>query len=234
MENQTLSLPGSYLHIQQLLPPPVLQQVHELVRTIPFVDGKATASGAAKEIKHILQADKQAAPLQQVQQLLMQCFSMHPFIQTAIMPKFVVPAVISKYEPGMSYGWHTDSPLMMGEHMPLRVDASMTVFLNDPATYDGGELIIHTDAGYQEFKLNAGDAIIYPTTRLHAVKEVTRGARLAAVTWMQSMVKEADKRELLFQLKYVQERIAAANLQSLENQLLMQVHSNLLRMWAEV
>jgi PKHD-type hydroxylase len=234
MENNSTLLPGTYIHIPKLLSPELLTQVLQLTGQLHFVDGKATASGAAKEIKQNLQADKSSPILPQVQQLVLQALGSHPLIQMGLMPKYVVPPMISKYEPGMSYGWHTDSPIMMGDQAPLRVDASMTLFLSDPGTYDGGELIIHTDSGYQTFKLPAGDAIIYPTTRLHAVMEVKQGIRMAAVTWLQCAVKEAAKRELLFQLKYVQESIAAQNLHSMENQLLMQVHSNLVRMWTEM
>ena len=234
MENSNLLLPGSYLHIPQLLSPQLLSQVLQHAQQLNFIDGKASASGLAKEIKQNLQADKTSPALSQIQQGVLQALGAHPFIQTALLPKQVTPPMISKYEPGMSYGWHTDSPIMMGEQVPFRVDASMTLFLSDPGTYDGGELIIHTDSGYQTFKLPAGDAIIYPTTRLHAVMEVKQGFRLAAVSWMQCAVKEAAQRELLFQLKYVQESIAAQNLHSMENQLLMQVHSNLLRMWADI
>jgi PKHD-type hydroxylase len=234
MENKTIMLPGSYLHIPALLSPEMLRRADELIATCTFVDGKATATGAAREIKQNLQAKPEGSSLQEVQAMIMQAVSAHPMTQAGVMPKFIVPPVIGKYEPGMSYGWHTDSPVMMGSSHPLRVDVSMTLFLSDPSAYDGGELVIHNGSGYSTYKLNRGDAIIYPTTRLHAVNEVTSGTRLVAVTWMQSSVKDAAHRELLFQLKYVQESIARQNLQSMENLLLMQVHSNLLRMWTEM
>lgn len=234
MEQQPAMLPAAYLHLPELLSADMLSVAEQLISELEFADGKSTATGAAREVKQNMQALKGSDKLQQLQELIGNALSANPFFQAAALPQQMVPPVISKYEPGMSYGWHTDSPVMMGQGYPLRVDLSMTLFLSDPSTYDGGELIIHTASGYSTFKLNKGDAILYPTTRLHAVTEVTRGTRLAAVTWIQSMVKEADKRELLFQLKYVQERMALQNLHSMENLLLMQVHSNLMRMWAEV
>lgn len=234
MENQSNFLPGNYIHIPGLLNATVLAHVDQLMAGLNFVDGKATASGAAKEIKQNLQAQPGNSSLQELQQIIMQSCSVHPLVQMAVMPKFMVPPVIGKYEKGMSYGWHTDSPVMMGEGHPLRVDVSMTVGLSDPQSYEGGELVIHNGSGYSSYKLNKGDAIIYPTTRLHAVNEVISGTRTVAVTWMQCMVKEVSHRELLFQLKYVQENTARQNLHSMENLLLMQIHSNLLRMWAEL
>jgi len=234
MENQPTLLPGTHLHIPGLLSADQLNQAEQLLAGITFVDGKATASGAAREIKKNLQAQPGNMGLQQLQNMIMQAVSAHPLVQSAVMPWQMIPPVIGKYEPGMSYGWHTDSPLMMGQVQPLRVDVSMTLFLSDPSEYEGGELVIHTGSGYSTYKLAKGDAIIYPTTRLHAVNEVTSGARTVAVTWMQCMVKDAAHRELLFQLKYVQENIARQNLNSMENLMLMQVHSNLMRMWSEV
>lgn len=227
-------LPGTYLHIPGLLHGDILQQVLALVNELNFVDGKATASGAAREAKNNLQSEPGSPALHTLQNIVMQAVGQHPLIQTAVFPLRMYPPMVSKYGPGMAYGWHTDSPMMAAENQLMRIDSSMTLFLSDPDTYDGGELVIHTESGYVPFKLPKGDAIIYPTTRLHAVNNVTRGTRTAVVTWMQCSVREAEKREILFQLKYVQEAIAQRDIHSLENQLLMRVHSNLLRLWAEL
>jgi PKHD-type hydroxylase len=167
------------------------------------------------------------------QQIVMNALAANPLVQAFALPKFILPPIISQYTPGMNYGWHTDSPIM-GDTHPVRIDMSMTLFLSDPASYTGGELIIHTPTGYVNFKLNKGDAIIYPTTRLHCVNPVTEGVRLAAVTWIQSFIKDTEKRELVMLIKTIQEMIAASNINSTENLMLLQVYSNLVRMWTEI
>lgn len=227
-------IPSSIIHISQLLQPQDLQQVDFLLQQIPFEEGKNTASGAAREVKNNMQATREDNPHKRhLQQIVFNAVATHPLMQAAVMPKNILPPMVSKYSNGMEYGWHTDSPVMTIDYT-IRADLSMTLFLSDPASYQGGELEIHTPSGYVLYKLDRGDAIIYPTTRLHRVRPVTEGERIACVTWMQSLIKETEKRELLFQLKTVQENIAAKDLQSTENVMLMQVYSNLMRMWTDL
>lgn len=229
-----LEIPSSILLVRQLLPAHDLQQADMLLQQIPFEEGKNTASGAAREVKNNMQASREDNPHKRhLQQIVFNAVAMHPLIQSAVMPKNILPPMLSKYQDGMAYGWHTDSPVMTIDYT-VRADLSMTLFLSDPASYDGGELEIHTPSGYVTYKLDRGDAVIYPTTRLHRVRPVTRGQRVACVTWMQSLVKDTEQRELLFQLKSIQENIAAKDLQSPENLMLMQVHSNLMRMWTDL
>jgi PKHD-type hydroxylase len=229
-----MQLPQMMLHIPGLLTPEMLQQLDVLIPQLQFADGKATATGAAAQVKNNLQVSKEAhAAHPEVQQIIARAILTNPLVQTAIMPVRILPPIISKYEQGMHYGWHTDSPLM-GEEFTIRVDASITIFLNPPAEYQGGELVIHSPAGYMQYKLERGDAIIYPTTRLHGVNSVSSGHRLAAVTWMQCAIKNPDQRELLFQLKTTSDTIGTAQPGSTEHLMLMQVYSNLVRMWAEL
>jgi PKHD-type hydroxylase len=229
-----MQLPQMLLHIPGLLSPEVLKQLDEMVPSLQFADGKATATGPAQLVKNNLQVSKDAHQQQPaVQQLIARSIAMNPLVQQAIMPVKILPPIISKYEPGMHYGWHTDSPLM-GEEFTIRVDVSITVFLNAPSEYTGGELVIHSPGGYVQYKLEKGDAIIYPTTRLHCVNGVNSGHRLAAVTWMQCAVKNPEQRELLFQLKAASDGIGNVQGGSTEHLVLMQVYSNLVRMWAEL
>lgn len=229
-----LSIPSSIIQVTQLLKPQDLLQVTTLLQQIPFEDGRNTASGTAKEVKNNMQATRDENPYKrQVQQIVFAAVAGHPLVQTAIMPKNILPPIISKYSNGMEYGWHTDSPVMTIDYT-VRADLSMTLFLSDPETYEGGELVIHTPSGFVNYKLNKGDAVIYPTTRLHCVNPVTEGERVACVTWIQSLVKDTEKRELLFQVKTIQENIAAKDLKSDENLLLLQVYSNLMRMWTDL
>lgn len=227
-------IPSSIIHVKQLLKPEELQQIDFLLQQIPFEDGRNTATGAAKEVKRNMQATREENQNKRhIQQIVFNAVATSPLIQAAIMPKNILPPIISKYQDSMEYGWHTDSPVMTIDYT-IRVDLSMTLFLSDPESYKGGELVIHTPSGYVPYKLNKGDAIIYPTTRLHCVNPVTEGERIACVTWMQSLIKDTEKRELLFQLKTIQEAIASKDLKSTENLMLLQVFSNLMRMWTDL
>lgn len=226
--------PSSILKINGLLNKEQLQKIDELLEKIPFEDGKNTATGAAKESKNNLQASPAENQFRrEVQQIIFSAIAGHPVVQAGVMPKNILPPIISKYNNGMAYGWHTDSPVMTIEYT-IRVDLSITVFLSDPDSYTGGELEIQMPTGNVLYKLNKGDAIIYPTTKLHRVRPVTEGERVACVTWIQSLVKDTAHRELLYQLKTIQENIAAKDLNGPENLAIMQVYSNLVRMWTDL
>jgi PKHD-type hydroxylase len=227
-------LPSSILSIPQFISLDHINEIDQLVPLIEFEDGKSTATGAAKLAKNNLQATKQQNPARQrVQEIIFNTLAQSPLTQMAFIPKAILPPIISKYGPGMEYGWHTDSPIM-SNGQTIRVDLSITVFLSDPGSYTGGELVIHMPTGFTPFKGNKGDAIIYPTTKLHCVNPVTSGERVAAVTWIQSFIKDTEQREMVFQLKSVQESVAQHDPQSTENLLLLQIYSNMVRMWAEV
>ncbi|MEZ5015942.1 MAG: Fe2+-dependent dioxygenase [Flavipsychrobacter sp.] len=229
-----MQIPSSVIQIQQLIQPNELKVIDELITKINFEDGKNTASGAAKLSKNNLQSSRQPTPeYNKAQELIFKAIAQHPIIQAACMPKNILPPIISRYKVGMEYGMHTDSPVMTNQYT-IRVDLSITLFLSPPDSYEGGELVIHTPTGFVPFKLNKGDAIIYPTTRLHCVNPVTKGERVACVTWMQSLVKSTEQRELLLQLKTVQESVGNKNLQSPENLMLLQIYSNLMRMWTDI
>lgn len=228
-------LPSSLLVIPQFLSPAALHEIDGLLPQIPFEDGKNTATGAARDVKHNLQATREPNPQRtRVQEIVFSVLAQHPIVQMAFMPKAILPPIISKYNNGMTYGWHTDSPIMGKDGQTIRVDLSITVFLNDATDYQGGELVIHQPTGFVPVKGNKGDAVIYPTTRLHCVNPVTSGERVAAVTWIQSFIKDTERRETVFQIKSVQEAIASKDPQSTENLLLLQIYSNLVRMWSEV
>lgn len=225
---------SSILQISGLLKQTDLEKIDSLLPKIPFEDGKNTATGAAKESKSNLQASTVENNFRrEVQQIVFSAIAANPLIQAAAMPKAMLPPIISKYNNGMNYGWHTDSPVMTIDYT-IRVDLSITVFLSDPNTYTGGELEIEMPTGNILYKLNKGDAVIYPTTKLHRVKPVTEGERVACVTWMQSLVKDTEQRELLFQIKSIQESISAKDIQSPENLAMLQVYSNLMRMWTDL
>lgn len=232
--NQMLN--SSYLIVPGLLKPMELDFIDRALDSAAFEDGAATASDAAKSVKRNLQLPKQGSPeKQQIGAIALHAIHQSPLIHAALMPKIILQPLISKYEPGMHYGHHVDSPIMSDENgMTIRTDVGMTIFLSDPQTYEGGELEVYTEIGPQRFKLNKGDAIIYPTTAIHGVLPVTSGIRLAAVTWLQCAVRDSAKREILFQLKSTQALVEMRDKNAPENLALLQVYSNLVRMWAEL
>jgi PKHD-type hydroxylase len=129
----------------------------------------------------------------------------------------------------MQYGSHVDDALMSG----MRTDVSFTLFLSDPASYEGGELVIESAAGEDSIKLHAGALVAYPATSLHHVNEVTRGVRLAAAGWAKSLIRDAARRELLFDLDTARRQMFARNGKSSEFDLVSKSFANLMRMWAE-
>jgi PKHD-type hydroxylase len=133
----------------------------------------------------------------------------------------------------MSYGDHVDDPIM-GQDGLYRTDVSLTIFLSDPEEYDGGELVINTPFGEQKVKLNAGDAVLYPSSSTHRVAEVTRGERLVAVTWLQSTVRDPAKREILYNLSQVRETMIQNAGGSKETEQLSNAYMNLMRMWSDI
>lgn len=220
-------------HIPSLLKPEEIILLEPLINKAVFVDGKATASMAAKEVKNNLQVEAGAAGnMDTIRHLLTKAIQSSPFFQAAAQPKKVHPFIISKYTAGKYYGWHVDSPIM-GEP-PIRTDLAMTVFLSDPSAYEGGELMIQTSAGNMAVKPAKGDAILYPCQFLHCVNEIKAGERLAAVTWIQSNIQSAEQRQLLFQLSQVYALLLQKDKQAPEANLLLQSYSNLFRMWADV
>lgn len=224
---------GIYLQVPQLISSEQQKVIDDLLSQSDFVDGKTTATAAAREVKKNTQIDvTDQKTLPYIQQHIIDAINRNPDFQAAVMPRHIYPPLISRYRQGMSYGNHVDSPLM-GSYPSMRVDIAMTVFLSDPNTYEGGELEVQSPAGMLTYKLNKGDAIVYPCTQVHQVKEVTKGVRQVAVTWIQSHVRDAAKRQLLFELYNIHKAISKSGPNSAEANQLLQTHSNLMRMWAD-
>jgi PKHD-type hydroxylase len=221
---------STYLHIPDFLSGSQLSMVEGLSMQAPFEDGRKTASLAAKEVKQNLQIDPSSHQYMALQQIMFDAINQSELLRSVAFPKQVHPFLFSKYEPGMSYGWHVDSPIMGNM---IRTDIAITVFLSNPEDYDGGELELQTATGNMLYKFEKGDAICYPCTQLHRVREITRGERKVAVSWMQSMVRDAEQRRILFEINTVVNDLRKKDIQSAEANRLLQTHSNLLRMWSE-
>ena len=198
-----------------------------------YEDGRATAGGNAALVKKNVQVssdpDRPDPQLKDMQELVLDILWDNNLFMAAAHPKDIKPPLFSKYSEGMQYGLHMDNSLM-GEK---RIDMSITLFLCDPTDYDGGELIIYFPTGERSIKLAAGSAVLYPTTALHRVAEVTRGRRLVAVTWVRSLVRDAAKREILFDLKMARDKLSDQIGKSLEIDLLSKTYTNLLRRWID-
>ncbi|NER49941.1 MAG: Fe2+-dependent dioxygenase, partial [Symploca sp. SIO1A3] len=194
------------LSIAKVLTPEELNLITEQLDAADFIDGKATAGWHARVVKHNTQLTNQATYAQDLKDLVKKALWRNQLFQIAVQPKVIHSILFSRYEEGMSYGRHVDNALM-GNQNKLRSDVSLTVFLSEPSTYGGGELVMETIEGEQAIKLEAGDAIVYPSSFLHRVEPVTEGIRLVAVAWVQSLVRDPQDREILFDLDTVRRAI---------------------------
>ena len=222
------------LRIPSVLDRSELDVVRRMLASAPFVDGKLSAGQVAKRIKHNQEVDRRARELEQLNNLVMGKLVQHPVYRSGSMPLRVAAPYYARYTPGMQYGDHVDDPIMGTDGTLYRSDVSITVFITDPAEYDGGELVVNTPFGAQQVKLPAGDAVMYPSSSLHRVAEVTRGERLVAVTWLQSLVRDPARRELLHELNYVRERMLASAPESEDAKLVNKTYVNLIRMWGDI
>ena len=218
--------------ISDLLSPEAVTAINKTLTQAEFVDGKLTAGWHAKLVKHNQQLKADHEQAIEIKQQIKTALQQHPLFQAAVRPKAIHSILLSRYDVGMSYGTHIDNALM-GNTTHWRSDVSFTVFLSEPETYGGGELVIESADDERDYKLAAGSALLYPSTALHRVEPVTKGVRLVAVGWVQSYIREAHKRELLFDLETVKRRQFAQTGKSPEFDLLTKSIANLLRLWAE-
>ena len=216
------------LVIQALITPVEAQVLREAATELAFDDGRKTAGRFAAAVK----ANDQASPSPELDAVLAKvgaALAGNTVFRSAARPKALTRLILSRYRQGQTYGLHVDDALMQG----LRTDLSFTLFLAEPASYDGGALIIEDSFEARAIKLNPGDMILYPSTTLHRVEEVTRGERLAVVGWAQSLIRSADQREILFDLDRAIDTIHTQDGKSTLCDSLTKTRSNLLRLWAE-
>jgi PKHD-type hydroxylase len=206
--------------------------VQSQLSTATFVDGRLSAGLAARQVKQNEEASLAADELNRLNNIVMGSLVQHPVYRQAALPLKVASPYYARYTEGMSYGDHVDDPIMQVD-ATYRSDVSITVFLNDPAEYDGGELVIRSTFGENAVKLTAGDAVMYPSSSVHHINPVTQGVRLVAVTWLQSLVRDAAKRELLYELNQARESLLESNPESEETRKIDRSYVNLVRMWGE-
>lgn len=221
--------------ISKVLTADELAAILDTVATGNFVTGKSTAGYRAKRVKENEQLTKSSCQSQALHEILLTALTRNTQFQAIALPKRVHKPLFSRYSVGMQYGKHNDDALMdKSNPQALRTDLAVTVFLNDPDAYDGGELCIDCSLGEQAIKLPAGDAIVYPATTLHRVAPVIRGERLVAVTWVQSYIRSGEQREILFDMDKIRRRLDQSAPKGEETDLAHKTYANLLRQWAEV
>lgn len=210
-----------------------LRVVHGLLARSAFVDGRLSAGAMASRVKRNEEVSVEAGQLEQLNNIVMGSLVPHPLYKAAALPYRVASPLYARYAQDMEYGPHIDDPVM-GDGPRYRSDIAMTVFLSDPESYVGGELVITTSFGEQYIKYPAGDAVMYPASSRHHVAKVTKGERLVAVTWIQSLVRDAARRELLYELHQARDKLLRQLPDAEETRHVDTAYVNLVRMWAEV
>jgi PKHD-type hydroxylase len=208
-----------------------LQEILAALRSAAFRPGAETAGWAAREVKHNLQLDAGTPTYAHVSSIARGALFANETVQTAALPCTLSPLLLTCSNPGMGYGSHIDNALM-GEPR-MRTDLAFTLFLSDPETYEGGELVISGNEGEQSIKLPAGALVLYPATSLHRVDTVRTGQRLACVGWIQSFVRDPRVREMIFDLSRVKQELFRKQGHSELFDLVAKTQSNLLRLAAE-
>ena len=211
-----------------------LDFIRQVLNKATFIDGTLSAGMAAKRVKNNEELAADDQQMQQLNNLVMGSLVQHEEFKAAAIPFRVAAPYYARYSKGMTYGDHVDDPIMGGAGQQYRSDVSTTVFLNEPSEYEGGELVITTLFGEQKIKLAAGSAVVYPSSSLHHVAEVTKGTRLVAVTWSQSMIRDPAKRELLYQLNQARESLLKQRPDDKETKQVDVSYVNLFRMWSEL
>ena len=222
------------LHIPEVLDPAQTLQIRAALETADWTDGRETVGAQGAKVKRNQQLPDASPLRRELGQAVLAAVTGNPLDHAATLPLRTLPPRFNRYAGGGQYGFHVDGAVMaLAGEAQLRSDISCTLFLSEPDEYDGGELIISDTYGEHEVKLPAGDLIIYPSSSLHRVAPVTRGARLASFFWVQSLVRDDGRRRLLFELDT---SIQALTRTQADHAALLQltgVYHNLLRQWSE-
>jgi PKHD-type hydroxylase len=211
-----------------------LETIQRRLAGAAWEDGRATAGHQSARVKRNLQLPETGTEARELGEIVLKALGRNALFMTAALPRAVFPPLFNKYEEGMSFGSHVDNAIrpLPGSARSIRTDLSATLFLNDD--YDGGELLIEDAAGARSAKLPAGSLILYPATTLHRVSPVTRGQRIAAFFWIQSMVKDEGERRLLFDLDRAIVELGRGAPDHPSVARLTNVYHNLVRKWGEV
>lgn len=223
------------LHIPGVLAGDEVREFRRELDAAGWTDGRATVGVQGARVKRNEQLDPGDPVARRLGERILARLAQHPQFFSAVLPLRILPPLFNRYMGGGTYGRHVDGAVMSmaGSAPRLRSDVSSTLFLCDPDEYDGGELVVHDTYGEHEAKLPAGDLLVYSATSLHEVLPVTRGARVCAFFWSQSMVRDDTRRTQLYELDQTIQALRARLGESAECVALTAHYHNLLRMWAE-
>ena len=200
--------------IFKLLTAAQVAEVNSCLSQAVFVDGRTSAGSFAAQVKNNQQFGRVQGnePSPPEAQLIEQALAAHQELLAYVKPAAFFPPSFNRYGVGMFYGNHCDSPMIQARGRTIRSDLSMTLFLSDPDSYDGGELVLESEFGEEAIKLEAGSAVVYNANMIHRVETVTRGTRLACISWFQSQIADSAMRELIFDLDVIQNAMHSASM----------------------
>jgi PKHD-type hydroxylase len=224
------------LHVPDVLTPGQVLEARHALDAAEWIDGRATAGPQSARAKHNRQLAEDHPVARDLGVTISQALQRHPLFVSAALPLRVFPPLFNRYEGGGSFGSHVDNAIRQVSGTPhrIRTDLSATLFLSNPDEYDGGELTVEDTYGVHAVKLPAGHMVLYPSTSLHHVTPVTKGARVSSFFWIQSLVRDDGQRTLLFDLDMAIQRVNQDLPDHPAAVQLTGVYHNLLRQWAEL
>ncbi|MBM6606017.1 MULTISPECIES: PKHD-type hydroxylase YbiX [Leclercia] len=222
-------------HIPGVLTADEVAQLRAQLALAPWIDGRATVGNQGAQVKNNQQVDTQSELYQKLQSAVLQAVNQHSLFFAAALPRQISSPLFNRYQLQETYGFHVDGAVRSHPQSGwMRTDLSATLFLCEPESYDGGELVVNDTFGQHSVKLPAGDLILYPASSLHCVTPVTRGVRVASFMWIQSMIRDDKKRAMLFELDRNIQTLRTRHGESEEVLSLLNLYHNLLREWSEI
>lgn len=224
------------LQIPKVLDPAQVTECRKHLDAAEWVDGRVTAGHQSAEVKYNMQIPEGHPAARQIGEAILSVLNKHPLFISAALPQKIFPPLFNRYTGGQNFGSHVDNSIRQipGTGVRIRTDLSATLFLSAPEDYDGGELVVEDTYGTHAAKLAAGDMVLYPSTSLHHVRPVTRGARVCSFFWMQSLIRDDGRRTLLFDMDQSIQRLGRDHPSHPSVTELTAVYHNLLRQWAEL
>jgi PKHD-type hydroxylase len=223
------------LAIPEVLSAEQVKRARRILDSAEWVDGKVTAGRQSAQAKNNQQLPEGSGAAQELGEMILNALRQNALFISAALPLRVFPPLFNRYAGGQSFGTHVDNAIRQvpGTGHQIRTDLSATLFFAMPEEYDGGELVVEDTYGVHSVKLPAGHLVLYPSTSLHHVRPVTRGARIASFFWIQSMVRDDGQRTLLFDLDVAIQKLNRAPLEDSPVVQLTGIYHNLMRRWAE-
>ncbi len=224
------------LQIPDVLTAEQVAHARHLLDTANWVDGRVTAGHQSTQVKDNMQLPEDHPVGRELGEMILEALQRNALFISAALPLRVFPPLFNRYRGGQSFGNHVDNAIrqISGTHLRIRTDLSATLFLGEPEEYDGGELVVEDTYGVHSVKLPSGHMVLYPSTSLHHVRPVTRGARVASFFWIQSMLRDDGDRTLLFDLDTAIQRLTVDMADHPAAVQLTAVYHNLLRRWADL